>query len=125
MNNGCKQELRTRTSRTSLVARKRIEFKIILITFKILQGFAPKYLKDLISVLPASRYSLRRNNNGLLLCSPHIKTKKTMRDRSFMVAALALWNRLPLFTRSLKTTDSFKCAMKTFSFREAYAVHLI
>ena len=60
---------------------KRIEFKILLITFKILQGLAPKYLKDLISFLPASRYSLRRNNKVLFLCSPHIKTKKTMGDR--------------------------------------------
>ena len=45
-----------------------------------------------------------------------------MRDRSFMVATPALRKCLPLSTRSLKTTDSFKCAMKTFLFREAYAV---
>ena len=30
------------------------------------------------------------HNNGLLLCSPHVKTKKTMGDRSFMVAAPAM-----------------------------------
>ena len=89
---------------------------ILLITFKILQDLAPKYLKDLISLLPASCYSLPRNNNGLLLCSPHFTTKKTMGDRSFMVAAPAFWKRVPLSIRPLKTIDSFKCAVKYFYF---------
>ena len=35
-----------------LPIRLRIEFKILLITFKVLQGSAPKYLIDLICVLP-------------------------------------------------------------------------
>ena len=37
-----------------LPIRLRIEFKILLITFKVLQGSAPKYLSNLISVLPLS-----------------------------------------------------------------------
>ena len=50
-----------------LPIRLSIKFKILLITFKVLQGSAPKYLIDLISVLPPSRYDLRRNNKGILL----------------------------------------------------------
>ena len=42
----------------------RIDFKILHITFKILQGLAPSYL---VSLLPASLYQLRRNDNGILL----------------------------------------------------------
>ena len=45
----------------------RIEFKIILITFKVIKGLPPKYLSVLITVLPFSSYDLRRNNNGILL----------------------------------------------------------
>ena len=45
-----------------------------------------------------------------------------MGDRSFMVAAPVLWNRLPVSVGSLKSTDSFKCALKTYLFRETYAV---
>ena len=78
-----------------LPIRLRIEFKILLITFKVLQGSAPKYLIDLISVLPPSRYELRRNNKGILLSTPKRFTKATMLDRSFMAAALRLWNCLP------------------------------
>ena len=35
----------------------RIEYKIILLTFKALHGMAPDYLCHLISVLPPSRYN--------------------------------------------------------------------
>ena len=50
-----------------LPVRARIEFKIILITFKVIKGLPPKYLSVLITVLPFSSYDLRRNNNGILL----------------------------------------------------------
>ncbi|CAH3032245.1 unnamed protein product, partial [Porites lobata] len=60
----------------------------------ILQGSAPKYLIDSISVLPPSRYDLRRNNKGILLSTPKRFTKVTIGDRSFMAAALRLWNSL-------------------------------
>ena len=65
----------------------RIEFKILLITFKVLQGSFPKYLNDLISVLPPSRYDLRRNNKGILLSTLKRFAKVTMGDRSFMTEA--------------------------------------
>ena len=41
----------------------RIEYKIILLTFKVLHGMGPEYLRHLISVLPPSRYNLRRNDD--------------------------------------------------------------
>ena len=50
-----------------LPVRLQVDFKILLVTFKILHGVAPNYLKDLVSVLPDSHYQLRRNNNGILL----------------------------------------------------------
>ena len=42
-----------------LPIRSRIEFKLLLITFKVLKGLAPLYLSELISVLPPSSYNLR------------------------------------------------------------------
>ena len=38
----------------------RIEYKIILLTFKVLHGMAPDYLRHLISVLPPSSYNQTR-----------------------------------------------------------------
>ena len=50
---------------------------------------APDYLRHLISVLPPSRYNLRRNYDyAALLTFPKIRTKKTLADRSFSCAAL-------------------------------------
>ena len=103
-----------------LPIRLRIEFKILLITFKVLQGSAPKYLIDLISVLPPSRYDLRRNNKGILLSTPKRFTKVTMGDRSFMAAAPRLWNSLPVCIRSACTTNDFKQKLKTFLFSKAF-----
>ena len=86
----------------------RIDFKILLITFKILQGLAPSYRNNSISILLVSYYQLLRKNSGLLLENPRFRTKKTVADRSFMVAAPVLWNNFPLPIRQAKNTDSFK-----------------
>ncbi|XP_068680545.1 uncharacterized protein [Montipora foliosa] len=103
-----------------LPIRLRIEFKILLITFKVLQGSAPKYLIDLISVLPPSRYDLRRNNKVILLSTPKRFTEVTMGDRSFMTAAPRLWNSLPIDIRSACTTSDFKQKLETFLFSKAF-----
>ena len=95
-------------------------FKILLITFKVLQGSTPKYLIDLISVLPPCRYDSQRNNKGIRLSTPKYLTKVTMGDRSFMAAAPRLWNSLPLGIRSAGTKSDFKQKLKTFLFPKAF-----
>ena len=53
----------------------RIEYKII--TFKVLHGMGPHNLHHLISVLPPSRYNLRRNDDcGALLTFSKIRNQK-------------------------------------------------
>ena len=89
-----------------LPMRLRIDFKIIRITFKILQSLAPSYL---VSILSASHYQLRRNGNGILLANPLFKTKRSMGDHdraAFMVAAPILRNSLPLSVRQAKNVFS-------------------
>ena len=69
---------------------------ILLITFKVLRSSVPKYLIDLISVLPSSRYDLRRNNKGILLSNPKCFQRVTMGDRSFMAVAAVFLQTLDL-----------------------------
>ena len=102
-----------------LPVRARIEFKILLITFKAIKGLAPKYLSDLVEILQMSRYNLWRNNNGILLARSTI-TKKTMGDRAFMIVAPILWNSLPLSVRQAATVDNFKSMVKMHLFAKAY-----
>ena len=104
-----------------LPVRLRVDFKILLVTLKVLHGVAPIYLKDLVSVLPDSHYQLRRNNNGILLERPRLRTKKTMGDRAFSIAAPILWNSLPLPIRQETSIDSFKRSVKTYLFKKAFS----
>ena len=103
-----------------LPVRARIDFKILVITFKILNGLAPKYLQNLVKVMEPSKYNLRRKDSGVLLARPPRILKKTMGDRAFQAAAPNLWNQLPIETRSVKSLDIFKSRIKTFLFMKSF-----
>ena len=65
-------------------------------------------LRHLISVLPPSKYNLRRNDDcAALLTFPKIRTKNTLADRSFSCAAPRLWNLLPTTIRSITSLHIF------------------
>ena len=76
-----------------LPVKFRIDFKILIITFKAIHGQAPDYICNLIKVRNFSTYGLR-SNSELLLAPPSTKTKKTLGDRAFIAAAPSLWNKL-------------------------------
>ena len=99
----------------------RIHYNILLITYKILHGHAPKYLSDLIRIQQPSCYSLRRHDNGPLLERRFGKTKKTMGDRAFQMAAPLLWNKLPRSAReATRNLESFKTIIETFLYKESF-----
>ena len=77
-----------------LPVKFRIDFKILIITFKAIHGQAPDYICNLINIRNFSTYGLR-SNSELLLVSPSTKTKKTLGDRAFNAAAPSLSNKLP------------------------------
>ena len=101
-----------------LPIRARINFKVLLLTFKALHGLAPQYLQSLLSA-KTSRYNLR-GSNTLLLTMPSVKSKATLGDRAFAITAPSLWNSLPSELRSITCLTSFKAHLKTFLFRHAY-----
>ena len=72
-------------------------FKILLTVFKILQGRAPEYLTELITIYNPGR-SLRSNGN-LILNVPRSNTK-SWGDRAFSIAGPRLWNSLPIELRT-------------------------
>ena len=69
-----------------LPVKFRIDFKILLFTFKAIYGHAPGYLIDLIAIKEQPRYNLR-SASGLILKYPSLKLKKTLGDRAFSSAA--------------------------------------
>ena len=92
---------------------KRIQFKILLLTFKAIYGLSPPYISELITVKPISTHGLRSNNSTLLL-PPTQKMLATLGARSFAAAAPALWNKLPADIRNVASLNSFKKSIKTF-----------
>ena len=66
---------------------KRIQFKMLLLTFKAIHGLSPPYISELITVKPKSTHGLRSNNSTLLQLPPTQKMLPTLGTRSFAVAA--------------------------------------
>ena len=103
-----------------LPIKLRIEFKIILIVFKIFKGLAQSYLSYLITCKPNSRYNLRNSSDKTVVSYPSFKSKATLGDRAFMFAAPKLWNNLPRDIRESSSINSFKSKLKTFLFKKAF-----
>ena len=91
----------------------RVIFKLLLLTYKALNGLAPSYLSDLLTYR-SSCYSLRSVSNRLLV-EPRARLS-TYGFRSFSFSAPRLWNRLPLEIRLSTTVASFKNRLKTHLF---------
>ena len=95
----------------------RIEFKIMLITYKVLHDRAPIYIQELLQLYTPSR-NLRSSNRNLLV-KPYFNLN-SYGKRAFSVAAPELWNNLPEDIKSANSIDDFKRKLKTFLFMRAY-----
>ena len=100
-----------------LPIKQRIVFKILVTTYKALNGLAPGYITDLLDRYVPMR-SLR-SSNQLLLKVPSTNTV-SFGDRAFSVAAPKLWNSVPYEIRSAESLNQFKSKLKTYLFRIAY-----
>ena len=98
----------------------RVPRDCLLFVFKAVHGFAPTYLRELESIKRSGNYNLRSSSDGLLLATPTYTSRVTLGDRSFQVAAPALWNILPREIRSITDLGIFKRHLKTHLFREAF-----
>ena len=96
-------------------------FKILLTVFKILQGRAPEYLTELITIYNPGR-SLR-SNGSLILNVPRSNTK-SWGDRAFSIAGPRLWNSLPIELRTTTNIVEFKSRLKTHLFNIAFEGYL-
>ena len=97
-----------------LPVTKTIEFKILTMTYKALNGMAPSYICDLLQVHHPNR-NLRSASRGLSLVVPAYQTQANG-ARSFSVAAPTLWNSLPVDIKNAQSLSIFKKSLKTFLF---------
>jgi hypothetical protein len=102
-----------------LPIRQRIEYKVILLTFKALNDLAPSYISELIHMFQPINENMR-SANKLLLDVPRSRLV-TCGDRCFQVAAPTLWNKLPQELRNITNLDIFKSQLKTHLYEQAFS----
>ena len=99
-----------------LPVQQRIMFKVVLFVFKCLNGLAPPYLAELITVKENS-CSCQLRSDG---CLQEKKTNNKFGDRAFSICGPVLWNRLPKCMKEINSLDKFKKELKTHLFKEAF-----
>ena len=97
---------------------QRIEFKVLVLTFKCLYGDAPGYLSELVNFYTPSR-CLRSIHTDNELISPRYNLE-SYGARSFKIAAPDLWNSLPDHVKRAGSVYTFKKCLKTHLFSTSY-----
>ena len=102
-----------------LPIEQRIQFKILLYTYKALNNCAPQYITELLQPYVSPR-PLRSAEKELLVVPQ--SRYKAYGERAFQSAAPALWNAIPghLNIRNAPSVDCFKKRLKTYLFRKAF-----
>ena len=96
----------------------RVDFKILVQTYKTLHDQGPKYLNDLLNIYQPTRNLRSKNSNQLVV--PKTITVRFC-ERSFSNAAPKLWNDLPSAIRDSKSVNVFKRSLKTHIFTQIYS----
>ena len=92
---------------------RRIEYKIALITHKVLGTGQPEYLHKLIQEYKPTRHL--RSEGQRLLAKPS-GFKSVLASRSFSCASETIWNSLPELVRKTESVNNFKKKLKTHLF---------
>ncbi len=93
-----------------LPVEARIKFKLLLMAWKCIHNKAPKYLQELLKVVPGHRTQYKN-----MLAVPKSRNR-THGDIAFGKAAPVLWNALPNELREIETLEKFKKCLKTYLF---------
>ena len=102
-----------------LPVRQRISFKILLFVFKAIHGFAPTFLRELVSIKRLGNYNLRSSSDGLLFATPTYRSRVTLGDiipgrSSGTLECITAWDF------SITDLGIFRCHLKTHLFKEAF-----
>ena len=81
-----------------------IMFKVALFVFKCLNGLAPPYLAEMITV-KENFCNCELRSDG---CLQEKKTNNSFGDRAFSICGPVLWNRLPKCMKEINSLDKFK-----------------
>ena len=99
-----------------LPIRARIQHKVLSLTYKSLNGMAPHYLQDLITLRPVAKPGLRSEKTFQQLVIPFTR-RKMLANRALSSIAPRWWNQLPTDIKKSQNIDCFKAKLKTHLFK--------
>ncbi len=94
----------------------RIDFKVLLLVYKSLNGLGPKYMSDMLTEYKPNRPLRSLGSSQLEI--PRVHTKQG--ESAFSYYAARSWNQLPEEMRCAKTLATFKSSLKTHLFSCAF-----
>ena len=101
-----------------LTVKERLQYKTHLFTYQALQGTAPMYLQDMISIHQNKHSMSLRSMSSM--CLTVTRTKMiSYGDRTSVHAAPKLWNILPDIIKNSKSVEQFKLVLKSHLFGKA------
>ena len=100
-----------------LPIKQRIDYKVCLVTYKILKNQQPTYLYNSLS-FPSHSVSTR-SSDSLVLSIPYVRSSLGKRA-FFSVIRPRLWNSLPPDTRNSNSLPTFRSRLKTHLFKIAF-----
>jgi len=95
----------------------RIDFKVLLLTYKALNGTAPTYISDFLTSYQPTR--ALRSSGADLLTVPKV-LHKTSGEAAFSYYAPKLWNTLPRHIKDAGSVNIFKKLLKTYLFEQVF-----
>ena len=101
-----------------LPIKERIDYKVLCLIYKCINGMAPEYLTSLLKIKIYARQT-RASKQGITLEIPKYK-KARFAARSFSVYGPQLWNSLPSHIHLSSTYSVFKKRVKTELFNRAF-----
>ena len=96
----------------------RIDFKVLLLVYKALNGLAPPYLGDCLERYVPERPL--RSSNADLLVVPKMNYRK-YGEAAFTFYGPKAWNELPLHLKRAASVESFKTQLKTYLSTRAFS----
>lgn len=99
--------------------KERVQFKLAVLTFRVLHGVAPVYLGPFRRAADQPGRSSLRSASSHHLIVPRCKLT-TVGARAFIVAAPSVWNSLPAEVVSTDSLPTFRRRLKAYLFRISY-----
>ena len=102
-----------------LPVKVRMEYKILLLTYKVLKHNEPTYLKNhLVSFNLETNVNVRHASDRHRLFEP--RTNSKFGESAFKYCAPRLYNKLPSEMKEIEDEKNFKKSLKTLLFARSY-----